>query len=270
MAEYLSLGPVDPNTAMWMRDAARQEKLPRIKRSRRPRSTSPTAGARRSGRTSADAGATTWSATPAAPAARSGDADRRHRTSARHEDEGAVRGVARGAAQTAEHGAEDSTPAATRRALIDEGQRDLGGESERRPRAQPRRTTDRVPLRARPVLDRPVSSPTPRPGKVLAARSRTRRSTRTSAACSSSTRRARGRRTAGASRSRWSRRPAGARDLRRAIGDRDREDLRFPDLDEIFNPTWSPDGRPIAFSATDRRPHRPVRLRHRRREPRGG
>src|ERR1051325_5846013 len=31
MAEYLSLGPVDPNTAMWMRDAARQEKLPAIK-----------------------------------------------------------------------------------------------------------------------------------------------------------------------------------------------------------------------------------------------
>ena len=31
MAEYLSLGPVDPNTAMWMRDAARQEHLPAIK-----------------------------------------------------------------------------------------------------------------------------------------------------------------------------------------------------------------------------------------------
>jgi hypothetical protein len=31
MAEYLSIGPVDPNTAMWVRDAARQEKLPAIK-----------------------------------------------------------------------------------------------------------------------------------------------------------------------------------------------------------------------------------------------
>ena len=31
MAEYLSIGPVDPNTAMWLRDAARQEKLPTIK-----------------------------------------------------------------------------------------------------------------------------------------------------------------------------------------------------------------------------------------------
>src|SRR5262245_4197203 len=30
MAEYLSLGPVDPQTAMWMRDAARREKLPTI------------------------------------------------------------------------------------------------------------------------------------------------------------------------------------------------------------------------------------------------
>jgi hypothetical protein len=28
MAEYLSIGPVDPNTAMWLRDAARGEKLP--------------------------------------------------------------------------------------------------------------------------------------------------------------------------------------------------------------------------------------------------
>ena len=31
MAEYLSLGPVDPHTAMWIRDAAREEKLPTIR-----------------------------------------------------------------------------------------------------------------------------------------------------------------------------------------------------------------------------------------------
>ena len=31
MAEYLTLGPVDPNTAMWLRDAARHDKLPAIK-----------------------------------------------------------------------------------------------------------------------------------------------------------------------------------------------------------------------------------------------
>jgi hypothetical protein len=31
MAEYLSIGPIDPHTAMWMRDAARQETLPEIK-----------------------------------------------------------------------------------------------------------------------------------------------------------------------------------------------------------------------------------------------
>ena len=30
MAEYLSIGPVDPHTAMWMRDATRREKLPAI------------------------------------------------------------------------------------------------------------------------------------------------------------------------------------------------------------------------------------------------
>lgn len=31
MAEYLSIGPVDPHTAMWMREAARREALPEIK-----------------------------------------------------------------------------------------------------------------------------------------------------------------------------------------------------------------------------------------------
>jgi len=31
MAEYLSIGPEDPHTAMWMREAARREKLPQIK-----------------------------------------------------------------------------------------------------------------------------------------------------------------------------------------------------------------------------------------------
>jgi Tol biopolymer transport system component len=31
MAEYLSIGPVDPHTALWVRDAVLQEKLPRIK-----------------------------------------------------------------------------------------------------------------------------------------------------------------------------------------------------------------------------------------------
>src|SRR5215203_1114910 len=30
MAEYLSIGPVDPNTSMWMRDAARKEELPSV------------------------------------------------------------------------------------------------------------------------------------------------------------------------------------------------------------------------------------------------
>jgi Tol biopolymer transport system component len=30
MAEYLSIGPVDPHTSMWMRDAARRERLPAI------------------------------------------------------------------------------------------------------------------------------------------------------------------------------------------------------------------------------------------------
>jgi WD40 repeat protein len=37
MAEYLSLGPIDPHTAMWMREAARQDKLPTIHQLINPR-----------------------------------------------------------------------------------------------------------------------------------------------------------------------------------------------------------------------------------------
>ena len=37
MAEYLSIGPVDPHTAMWMRDAAGQEKIPTVKELDDPR-----------------------------------------------------------------------------------------------------------------------------------------------------------------------------------------------------------------------------------------
>jgi Tol biopolymer transport system component len=37
MAEYLSLGPLDPNTAMWMRDAVAQNKLPKIKKLNNPK-----------------------------------------------------------------------------------------------------------------------------------------------------------------------------------------------------------------------------------------
>jgi hypothetical protein len=36
MAEYLSLGPVDPHTAMWMRDAVRRDAIPPIRRLDRP------------------------------------------------------------------------------------------------------------------------------------------------------------------------------------------------------------------------------------------
>src|SRR4051812_18371012 len=37
MAEYLSLGPVDPLTSMWMREAARREKLPTVDQLDNPR-----------------------------------------------------------------------------------------------------------------------------------------------------------------------------------------------------------------------------------------
>src|SRR5437867_9106740 len=37
MAEYLSLGPVDPNTTMWMRDAVQHNKIPSIRQLDDPR-----------------------------------------------------------------------------------------------------------------------------------------------------------------------------------------------------------------------------------------
>ena len=37
MAEYLSVGPVDPHTAMWLRDAAREDKLPSVDDLNNPR-----------------------------------------------------------------------------------------------------------------------------------------------------------------------------------------------------------------------------------------
>src|SRR5687767_9732050 len=37
LAEYLSIGPVDPHTAMWMREAARRERLPDIDKLDNPR-----------------------------------------------------------------------------------------------------------------------------------------------------------------------------------------------------------------------------------------
>jgi hypothetical protein len=49
MAEYLSIGPVDPHTAMWMRDAVLREELPGIRQLDR-RDSSRTATVMRSGR----------------------------------------------------------------------------------------------------------------------------------------------------------------------------------------------------------------------------
>ena len=57
MAEYLSLGPRDTQTAMWLRDAAREDRLPSITDLDNPRY-SRTGSATRSGPTSRDDGAT--------------------------------------------------------------------------------------------------------------------------------------------------------------------------------------------------------------------
>ena len=62
MAEYLSLGPVDANTAMWVRDASSREKMPTIDKLDDPTS-SRTGAVARSGPTSPGAGAIPPSAT---------------------------------------------------------------------------------------------------------------------------------------------------------------------------------------------------------------
>ena len=75
MAEYLSIGPVDSNTAMWLRDAAREETAADDRGARQPEVLSRTAGARRSGRTSAAGGATASSGRCCRSARRAGDLD---------------------------------------------------------------------------------------------------------------------------------------------------------------------------------------------------
>ena len=68
MAEYLSIGPVDPHTAMWMREAARREKLPDDRRARRPALFPLSLRPGACGRTSAADSATRWSGTCSGPA----------------------------------------------------------------------------------------------------------------------------------------------------------------------------------------------------------
>ena len=98
-------------------------------------------------------------------------------------------------------------------------------------------------------------------GEVTQAARRRRPSTRTSRACSSSTPRAPGTRRAGASRSaRWPR--ASRRSL--VLDARQRPAARrsrFPNLDEIYDPTFSPDGQSRGLLRAGRRVHRPLRLR---------
>ena len=78
MAEYLSLGPINPETAMWLRDASLEGKLPTIEQmtAGSRTSTSPIASATRSGPTSASAGATRRSAPSSRPRSRAGSSRR--------------------------------------------------------------------------------------------------------------------------------------------------------------------------------------------------
>ena len=157
MAEYLSIGPVDPNTALWVRDAARQEKLPEIKDLNNPKyfpyrwgqalwayigGPIGRAGDRRAADDRGGARATSMRRSSTCWAIKSEDLSNR---------------VAR--RRSSGHTATCSpTPAAPDRDRT-AGDRRQGAWSgaERRAVDQSRRPVDRVPLDEEPVLDRPVS-----------------------------------------------------------------------------------------------------------------
>ena len=143
-----------------------------------------------------------------------------------------------------------TTPPAEIGTLVDQGQR-ARRRSERRAGDQPRRTAGSRSSPSAACSRSICSSPTRRPARSCTS-SRARRPIRISRAFSSSTRPARGTPTASASRSRRSptARPALAIfDARAATSERE---IPLADVDEIFNPTWAPDGHAICFTGMSR------------------
>ena len=79
MAEYLSLGPVDPHTAMWIREASSREKLPTIGELDNPGLLPVPLRTCVLGLRGGAVGRRAWSATCCAPPDPSGDIEARHR-----------------------------------------------------------------------------------------------------------------------------------------------------------------------------------------------
>ena len=182
MAEYLSLGPVDAQTAMWLRDAALREKLPHIKDLDDPRyfpyrwghAFWAYIGAKYGDR--AVASLLRSAANPRFDLDRPGAA-------ARHRSRHADRGLAPGDPRVHPGVADDLPPIASRwRLAIERGHRRRP--LQRRAARQPRRQADRVLLGERPVLGRAVPRRR-RDRQDPAEAARSRRPIRTSTASSS-------------------------------------------------------------------------------------
>ena len=153
MAEYLSVGPVDPHTAMWMRDAARREKLPTIRQLSDPAllPVPVRAGAlvlRRRALGRRGGGGRAARGVPPTDAERILESvtglDHKELSKQWHK---AVRDAYRPVFEN------KRDPTAYGRVVISEDQR---RRAERRARAQPRRQPGRLLLGEGPVLDRPV------------------------------------------------------------------------------------------------------------------
>ena len=248
MAEYLSLGPVDPNTAMWLRDAAgRQDKLPTIEELDNPKYFPYRWGqafwAYVGGRWGDDVVRADARRSPRQPATSSG-ASRTCSASSTKELSKEWHAAIRRAYEPVLHA---TTPPDELGPAGDQGRR-AGQRSQRRAGDQPRRPLDRVPVRARASSRSISSSPTRPPAQSL----RKLTSTATDPALLEHPVHLLGgrvgRATASASRSRPSA-PAGRRwrsSTSRSAARSARSEIRT--VDEIFNPTWAPDGQAIAFT----------------------
>ena len=248
MAEYLSVGPVDPHTAMWMRDAARREKLPTDRAAQRPAllpvPLRPGAvGVRRRplGRRGGGATRSASAVAAAGPAERSWSGDRAGR-------QGALEAVAPGHPRRLRAGLTRprSEPDRLRRARS--SRRRTRASSTSRPRSaptaagwcsSPRRTCSRSTC----------TWPTPRParssGKLV--ETAVRPALREPAV--HQLRRRLGRRRPPLRARRASARASRCWSILNAANGRASGRSRFETIGEITDPTWSPDGQQIAFSA---------------------
>ena len=247
---------------MWLRDAALREKLPHDRASSTTPSTSRTAGARRSGRTSPAAAATRSSrgcsalgAGDAATTRRSEQVARRRRRSSSRRT--GTRRSASVPARSLDGRASRELEAARRDRRRDETRR----RAQRRAGAQPGRALARLPLRAGRCSRSTSSSPTRRPAESCAS-SPAPRPIRTSSslqfihsagAWDAAQPAARGRH--------GDQRAGPALAIYDALERRNEREIQLRDVDEIFEPTWAPDGQRDAFTGDARRPDRPVRLR---------